>query len=289
MGVVDRTAFIFPASAPFLSVAMQAASSRTTPDWEALRSACEAQAPTAGRDLTSRLMEGFALVDGLDLETIERTVCADGSQPPRPLGPDQTQYLRWLLEKLCALTMEDGLTGLFNRRYFDHRVRQELQRASRERRPCSVMIVDADHFKRINDSHGHAAGDEVLRTLGQVLCQALRTSDDVTTRFGGEEFAVILPGTDRRGAAIAAERLRAAVDAHGFAVEDKPLAVTVSVGTATYDPNWAPISLEDMLRGADDALYKAKEAGRNCVRSYGQLELDPDDGVTAAEKDALFR
>lgn len=269
---------------------MQAASSRTNATWEDLQSACEAQSPTdnAG-DLPAELMEGFARLGGLDLESIERTVFADGSRPPRPQGPDQTAYLQWLLTKLCTLTMEDGLTGLFNRRYFDHRLRQELQRASRERRPCSVMIVDADHFKRVNDTLGHAAGDAVLRALGTVLREALRTTDDITTRFGGEEFAVILPGTDRRGATIAAERLRAAVDAHGFAFEGTPLAVTVSVGTATFDPGWAPLSLDELLQGADDALYKAKQSGRNCVRSYGKIDLDPDDGVTTAEKDALFR
>lgn len=268
---------------------MEAASANAAADWEAFYSACEAQDPETALNLAKSLVAGFALLEGLDLALAERTVRGDGTEPPVVTGPDKTEYLAWLLDKLCALTMEDGLTGLFNRRYFDHRVRQELQRAERERRACSLMIVDADHFKRVNDTLGHAAGDDVLRELGKVLREALRTSDDVTTRFGGEEFAVILPGTDRRGAAIAAERLRAAVDGHAFVIKGQPLAVTVSVGTATFDPSWAPLSLTELLQGADDALYKAKGAGRNCVRSYGQVELEPDDGVTNAEKDALFR
>lgn len=268
---------------------MEGATTITASAWEALRTACsDAPEDSPTRALSALLQGGFVALADVDLEMAERTACSDGSKPPRIDGPDQTDYLRWLLDKLCTMSMEDGLTGLFNRRYFDHRVRQEVQRATRDKRACSIMLVDADHFKSINDTYGHAGGDAVLQSLGQVLRDALRTTDDVTTRFGGEEFAVILPGTDARGAMIAGERLRSAVEGHPFEANGTPITVTVSVGVATYDPSWAAITVDALLEGADDALYKAKEAGRNRVRSLGQVSIPADEGVTNAEKDALF-
>ena len=141
-------------------------------------------------------------------------------------------------------------------------------------------------FRFHDDSH---RAEGLFPCGGHVLRDVLRTTDDVTTRFGGEEFAVILPGTDKRGALIAGERLRSAVDEARFEAGDDYLRVTISVGIATYDPTWAACTVEELIAGADDALYKAKDGGRNQVRCFAQVAAPSDDGVTNAEKDALLR
>lgn len=234
--------------------------------------------------------DGVVRIADLDLATAHRLIAEAGAAAADTPVVD-TASLQGLIDAVCAVSMADGLTGLFNRRYFDHRLRQELLRAQRAVEPCSVMIVDADHFKKVNDTYGHTAGDHVLQALGAIMRDALRATDDITTRFGGEEFAMILPGADQLGATIAAERVRAAAEAHDFIADGHRLRVTVSAGLATYDPSWANVEAEELIKRADAALYAAKQAGRNRVRVYGGATANPGTttAVSAEEKDLLFK
>src|SRR3954469_13303149 len=162
---------------------------------------------------------------------------------------------------LEAMAYYDELTGVANRRFAVRQLHALLSRARRHEQDLSVILLDADRFKALNDRHGHGAGDEVLRGLAQRLCRRVR-EEDVVARFGGEEFLVILPDTGAEGAATAAEDLRAAVAAEPFAVGRIALPLTVSVGWAT----WNGEDLERFIARADRGLYAAKESGRDCVK-----------------------
>jgi diguanylate cyclase (GGDEF)-like protein len=166
-------------------------------------------------------------------------------------------------QELERLAVRDGLTGLFNHRTFYRLLEGELARARRFRHPVSLLMLDLDHFKQVNDRHGHLAGDRILAALGQLLSQALREVDSVC-RYGGEEFVVILPVTGPELAAGVAERLRAAVQAAAFDVgEGRRAAITLSIGVATF-PDEASAAPE-LVAAADRALYRAKQDGRNRV------------------------
>jgi diguanylate cyclase (GGDEF)-like protein len=154
----------------------------------------------------------------------------------------------------------DGLTGLRNRRWLDDAFARQLARTVRGDQPASLLMIDIDRFKELNDRHGHLAGDAVLCRVAHVLARNLRPRD-LLARYGGEEFCVLLPETDTDEALIVAERLRAAVEAPGAADEEPLPAATVSVGVATAHLS---DSLEALLSLADEALYRAKE-GRNRV------------------------
>lgn len=173
----------------------------------------------------------------------------------------------------------DALTGLLNRRTFDRRLAAEHSRASRFGKPYALALLDIDHFKRINDSHGHLAGDAVLKQLGQILARQFREVD-VVARYGGEEFVVILPEIGGSVAKSVAERVRRAVAATPFILPDGgEIGVTVSIGVSCY-PNCAA-SAEDAVSTADQALYIAKQAGRNRVLLYretlkARIEKHPD-------------
>jgi two-component system cell cycle response regulator len=162
---------------------------------------------------------------------------------------------------LEAMAYYDELTGVANRRFVLRQLHALLSRARRHDQSLSVVLLDADRFKSLNDRHGHGAGDDVLRGLADRLRTRVR-EEDVVARFGGEEFLVVLPDTGPDGAATAAEDLRAAVAAEPFPVGRFALPLTVSVGWAT----WRGESLERLVARADRGLYAAKEAGRDCVR-----------------------
>ncbi len=163
-------------------------------------------------------------------------------------------------ERLRIMATTDELTGLWNRRHFMEHLHQEVKRGSRYGQFFSVMMLDIDHFKQVNDDHGHAVGDTALRHLAGVMRKLLRQVD-VPGRFGGEEFAVILPQTRLDGAFQLAERLRIGVEKEPVQTEGKTIPLTVSIGVVEYD---ADISESDaLLKLADDALYAAKSAGRN--------------------------
>jgi diguanylate cyclase (GGDEF)-like protein len=159
--------------------------------------------------------------------------------------------------------VRDGLTELFNHRHSIELLQGEFARVGRYEAGVSVIMLDIDHFKLINDAHGHQAGDAVLREVARLMREALRTVDAVG-RYGGEEFLAILPHTSYQDAVQTAERVRAAIASHAFKFGEHELRITVSAGVATYpsDATDTPVAL---IREADKALYRAKEAGRNQV------------------------
>jgi len=167
-----------------------------------------------------------------------------------------------LLEALELQAATDPLTGLANRRGFDRALALEWERHQRRGSPLAVMVIDIDHFKQINDTHGHAAGDAALRHLGQVLRQHLRPYD-LSGRLGGEEFCVVEADTDLDGARHSAERLRQADLVFGHDAQGRPLSMTVSMGVALVSVD--DQSPRDAIRRADAALYRAKQSGRNRV------------------------
>ncbi|SDJ93358.1 sensor domain-containing diguanylate cyclase [Billgrantia gudaonensis] len=180
------------------------------------------------------------------------------------------------LERLSTI---DELTGAPNRRYFLRRFHEELQRLSRSATTASLLMFDIDHFKRINDRWGHAAGDEVLKRLVAVCRDKLR-SQDLLGRLGGEEFAILLPETDIEGAMAFAERLRRACESMRVAVNREMLRVTVSLGMTQLGPEDTP---ESGLERADKALYEAKRSGRNRSRVAGDDDPDGVMGRTRAD------
>ncbi len=159
------------------------------------------------------------------------------------------------------MAVTDGLTGLFNHRNFQERLSEEFKRLQRFPEPFSLLLIDIDFFKKINDVHGHPAGDEVLRSVARVIKEAVRDVD-VAARYGGEEFSVILLGTNHEGALNMAERLRTSVGKREFDIADLKVTVSVGAATAPYDAG----SKEELIEKADKALYHAKRNGRNrCV------------------------
>ena len=168
--------------------------------------------------------------------------------------------------QLQRLVMLDGLTGISNRRCLDSCLEREFRRASREEIPLSVLMIDADRFKSYNDTYGHGAGDECLRAIAGVLSQSLRRAADLASRFGGEEFVVMLPHTDQAGAMALGEKIRFGIEA--LAIPQAGAAagvVTVSIGVATAEPGRNAESAAVLLAAADAALYEAKHGGRNRV------------------------
>jgi two-component system, cell cycle response regulator len=162
--------------------------------------------------------------------------------------------------RLARQALTDDLTGLANRRHGGHQLEREVALCVRHGRLLALVRVDVDHFKAINDSYGHQAGDEVLVEVARRLAEAVRGGDELA-RWGGDEFVAILPDTDKAGALRAAERLREAVSETPIAAAGRELPVTVSVGWA----HWAGDTPDDLLARADRALYRAKDAGRNTV------------------------
>lgn len=169
-----------------------------------------------------------------------------------------------LYQTALQSALKDELTGFGNKRALDASLHREAELSQRHDRPLSIAMIDADHFKRINDLHGHLAGDKVLRELANTIKRWARQSD-LCFRYGGEEFLVILDDTDSVQALKVAERIRQAVERHVFTHNDKIIPVTVSLGTATWKKGEL---LETFKERADNSLYTAKRNGRNTVVSY---------------------
>jgi diguanylate cyclase (GGDEF)-like protein len=182
--------------------------------------------------------------------------------------------LRTANQSLEKLSIEDGLTRLFNHRYFDEQMRREFHRAVRYADPLSLLMIDLDHFKRVNDRHGHPFGDHVLREAAQRVRQNVRDSD-VCARYGGEEFAVILPRTPLHGALRVATRIVEAFRARPFVEESPPAAldvrsevVTTSVGVASF-PAPQIADPRGLVKTADSALYRAKRTRDTIAIAHG--------------------
>ena len=157
----------------------------------------------------------------------------------------------------------DRLTGLYNRYAYDERMEQEYARWQRYQEPLSLLVLDIDFFKKINDQFGHIAGDKVLHSIAHKLTDSVRETD-MLARYGGEEFVLIMPATPLKEALIAAEKCRGAVASMGFHFRDQDVPVTVSAGVTSFDNQDDPLVA---FERADKALYQAKQAGRNCCKS----------------------
>jgi len=175
---------------------------------------------------------------------------------------EKNRQLESLLTKFQTLATTDELTGLANRRRFFEDLDREIARCKRYGSPAALLMIDIDHFKSVNDAHGHQAGDAVLKGVATALSETLRRTD-VAARYGGEEFAVLLPETPLPQAADVAERVRQRVAAQPFQSPAGPLAVTISVGAAVAGDSKCDV--ESLVRSADEALYRAKSGGRNRV------------------------
>jgi len=176
---------------------------------------------------------------------------------------------------LAMLASTDGLTGVSNRWHFDDTIRREWRRARRDHAPIALLMIDADEFKIYNDSHGHQAGDQLLRVIGEAMLGSIRRGADLAARYGGDEFAVLLPGTTLEGAAQIADEIRERFNA---GCRDQGLAQggKISIGGASLVPERA-VSHATLLSAADAALYRAKQGGRNRTElAEAALKAPPD-------------
>ena len=192
--------------------------------------------------------------DPTDMQSLESVadICAGAIQNAR------------YFEQVRQLAYRDGLTGVFNRRYFETRILEEIARAHRYENEVSVLMIDIDSFKQLNDEFGHLLGDEVLRRTSSMFTQHLRKSD-IVCRYGGDEFAVLLPETTSEVAESVAEKLRRLCEVHDFTGVPRP--VTLSIGVASLPANGR--NRDQLIKSADQALYSAKQSGRNRVMSSG--------------------
>ncbi len=200
------------------------------------------------------------------------------------LRSDQSsRYLQGLIDGLCELSLKDSLTGLANRRQFRAVLEREIDRVTRSGETALLLMLDIDHFKQINDIHGHLAGDVVLQSVARTLSTCVRPMDTLA-RYGGEEFVVVLPACQAGFGKVVAERIRRAVA--NMPVRISPsveVNVTLSIGGA-FAMQWIRSTTLLWTDRADQQLYKAKSMGRNCV----SIEEQPDSTVSAEEKSLLF-
>lgn len=203
----------------------------------------------------TRITEPTALEDGMRIQLGARVVMRFAMRDAAEVEATRRMY---------EATVRDRLTGVFNRSFLDERLLSEFSYAKRHKTPLTALFVDADHFKRVNDTHGHGTGDEVLKQIAGALSRIIR-AEDVLARYGGEEFVVVVRGIAPAGVLALAERLRLGVEALRIRVAGVPLPVTVSIGVATQSPESEYAGVPELLASADAALYRAKEAGRNRV------------------------
>ncbi len=182
------------------------------------------------------------------------------------------QQIKQLQEQLLEQLIRDPLTGLFNRRYLQETLDREFARAGREKRPVSLIMMDIDHFKRVNDSYGHRAGDKVLTELGQLLTASVR-AEDIPCRYGGEEFVIVLPGASLETAKERAEQIRLSIHNLRVSYRNQPIQITTSLGVAAYPVHGD--NSDAVLIRADRALYHAKQTGRNRVVVYRGTAVMP--------------
>jgi diguanylate cyclase (GGDEF)-like protein len=222
------------------------------------------------------------LPQALQLDTALRLLKASGHAGPDG-APGSDRWLQGLIDALVDLSSRDALTGLANRRSFELALAREIDRVARSGEPALLLVLDIDHFKRVNDTHGHASGDLVIRSVGRTLQDTVRPMD-LVARIGGEEYAILLPNCPAAFGPQVAERIRACVA--GTRVETlsgQTLGVTVSIGGA-FAPQWVRTTATLWMERADLQLYQAKTEGRDCCC----LEPAAVSEVSAEEKGLLF-
>jgi diguanylate cyclase (GGDEF)-like protein len=219
----------------------------------------------------------------LRLEAARQLLDQAGVDWPAGIDASDPAALQAVIDALCNLSSRDPLTGLANRRQFETAMAREVDRVARAGEPALVLMIDIDHFKKVNDTHGHAAGDEVIKAVARALADCIRPMDTVA-RYGGEEFAMILPNCPPAFAQNVAERIRRKVEAQRVAVTPgREIGVTVSIGGA-FAPQWVRSSSQLWVNRADQQLYRAKSEGRN----RACLEQPAISHVSAEEKGLLF-
>ncbi len=172
-----------------------------------------------------------------------------------------------LYQDLERLAVTDGLTNVYTRRHFLERFDEEVKRAAAKKIKLSLLMLDVDHFKMVNDQFGHLAGDYVLKEVGLVIKESIREID-IAGRYGGEEFCIVLPETDLEGAFLVAERIRKVTEERMIKAYDASIRITLSIGVSTYPSNGKQV--EELIDKADWSLYRAKSQGRNCVVAFGK-------------------
>ncbi len=222
-------------------------------------------------------------LSALHLDDARALLSRSPSKPLPSVDESATQYVQAVVDGLCELSLRDPLTGLANRRQFQSVQDRTIEMVARSGESALLLMLDVDHFKKVNDTHGHHAGDLVLRAVADALAKCVRPMDTVA-RVGGEEFAIILPNCHSAYGAMVAERIRATVEALDIAISPgHAIHVTISIGGA-FAPEWVRSTGELWSERADVQLYKAKSEGRNRVCLDQQQEIY----VSAEEKNLLF-
>ncbi len=175
-----------------------------------------------------------------------------------------------LFAKVEDMALKDTLTGLYNRRYFQQILDYEINRAKRYKQPISLLFLDVDHFKNINDTYGHSTGDLFLKQIANKFSTLFRTTD-LAARYAGDEFVAILPATDQEGSSLLAHRVLEALGEQLILIRGNTLQVSVSIGVATYE-NQEGLGSVGLMAQADKAMYEAKKQGRNCVRRFEEVQ-----------------
>jgi len=209
----------------------------------------------------------------------------DATPPKCPVGEtscewlDEVNNLRQQIDELSALVSTDALTGLFNFRHFETVLQAEMDRSKRSGIPTSLVLVDADHFKAVNDTYGHETGNLALQHLADILRGEVRTTD-IVCRYGGEEFAMIFPETHLNLAVKVADRIREQVAKRPIAIDDGEVQLTVSMGASVYMKT-SVLDRNDFVASVDKYLYEAKQSGRNCIChiDYSDLRSVTEVGV----------
>ncbi len=239
--------------------------------------------PPIASDFAPFAVAEDAFAAGMRLDAALNLLDQAGRTLPQSLEPGSREWLQALIDGLCEISSRDALTGLANRRQFESAIGREVDRVARIGEPALLLVVDIDHFKKVNDTYGHAAGDVVIQSVAATLLDCVRPMDTVA-RVGGEEFSIILPNCPPSFGQAVAERIRQKVAALPVAIiGGQHLAITISIGGA-FAPQWVRSSASLWCERADQQLYRAKAEGRNRTC----LEMPPLTVVSAEEKSLLF-
>ena len=216
----------------------------------------------------------------------------DDKPPACPVGESSCEWLdeitdlRQQIDELSELVSTDALTGLFNFRHFKTVLQAEMDRSKRSGIPTSLVLVDLDHFKAVNDTYGHEIGNQALQHLADILKGEVRTTD-IVCRYGGEEFAMIFPETHLNLAVKVADRIREEIASNPVPLEDGEINLTASMGASVYMKT-SVLDLEDFVDSVDKYLYEAKQSGRNCICHIDYADLRKVTEVGFDERAMLF-